>query len=178
MTSIIKVDQIQNAAGTTGLTIDSSGFVLPKTPTFQVKLSSGQSTTSASWTHVQFDVKNWDTAGEYDTSTYTYTPQTAGYYQFSLTLVQSDGNGNQVRTIGSIAKNDDNGGGRVWDVSFANSGFAGLDEGKTSSGSRMYYANGTTDYFNAWSWVQVGSGTPVINDTDFCLFSGFLVSTG
>ena len=32
MSSILKVDEIQNTGGTTGLTINSSGFVLPKVP--------------------------------------------------------------------------------------------------------------------------------------------------
>ena len=34
MSSILKVDAIQNTAGTSGLTIDSNGFVLPKAVAF------------------------------------------------------------------------------------------------------------------------------------------------
>ena len=177
MTSTIKVDTIQNSAGTTGISINSNGFIAPKVPTFQVTLSGNVTHSDATWTRVNFDVENWDNAGWYDNATnYRFTPQQAGYYQFTLTLSQSDASNTQIRTIGSISKNGAFGNGRVWDLDFTGSGISGLTESKTQSGSMMYYANGTTDYFEAYSWNNVSSGSPVVVDSEYTVFSGFLVS--
>ena len=178
MSSVLKVNEIQNTGGTTALTIDSSGFVLPKVPTFQARLSASVTHSNTTWTKVAFDVEDWDNAGWYDNTTnYRFTPLVAGYYQFTITLSQSDGSGDQIRSIGSISKNGDYGNGRVWDLDFAGSGFAGLDESKTQSGSMMYYANGTTDYFEAYSWVNVQTGSPSVGNSVYTKFQGFLVST-
>ena len=43
MSSVLKVDAIQNTAGTSGLTIDSYGFVLPKAVAFSAYMFDGQS---------------------------------------------------------------------------------------------------------------------------------------
>ncbi len=42
MSSILKVDEIQNTGGTTGLTIASSGIILPKAVAFQMHPTSTQ----------------------------------------------------------------------------------------------------------------------------------------
>jgi hypothetical protein len=48
MTSIIKVDQIQNTSGTAGMTIDSNGHVLlPKVPAFNVRKTISQTAAAA-----------------------------------------------------------------------------------------------------------------------------------
>ena len=69
MSSILKVDTIQNTGGTTGLTIDSNGFVLPKAIAFSACKSSDQSLTASTWTKITFDTEEFDTASFYDTST-------------------------------------------------------------------------------------------------------------
>jgi len=177
MSSVLKVNEIQHTSGTSALTIDSNGIIAPKVPTFQVTLSGNVTHSDATWTRVDFDVENWDNAGWYDNATnYRFTPQQAGYYQFTLTLSQSDASNTQIRTIGSISKNGAYGNGRVWDLDFTGSGLSGLTESKTQSGSMMYYANGTTDYFEAFSWNNVSAGSPAVVDSEYTVFSGFLVS--
>ena len=177
MASTLKVNEIQHINGTSAMTIDTNGFVAPKVPSFHVRLSSSLTHTDVTWTRVNFDVENWDTAGWYDNTTnYRFTPQVAGYYQFSLTLSQSDGSNTQIRTIGSISKNGDYGNGRVWDLDFDGSGLSGLTESKTQSGTMMYYANGTTDYFEAYSWINLNTGSPQIVNTVYTSFGGFLIS--
>ena len=178
MASTLRVNQIQHTAGNTSMTIDVNGFVAPKVPTFRVSLSSSLTHSDATWTRVNFDAENWDNAGWYDNSVnYRYTPQQAGYYQFNLTLTQGFGGNIGIRTIGSVSKNGGYGNGRVWDEDYTNSGFSGLAESKTETGSIMYYANGSTDYFEAYSWINVNSGSPGLANTDYCTFSGFLVSS-
>src|SRR6056300_16290 len=99
MASTLKVNEIQHTNGTSALTIDTNGFVAPKVPTFQATLSANVTHTDAAWAKVNFDVENWDNAGWYDNETnYRFTPQQAGYYQFTLTLSQSDGSNTQIRT--------------------------------------------------------------------------------
>jgi hypothetical protein len=57
MTSIIKVDQIQNAAGTTGLTIDSDGVVSKSVvPAWRVSLTSDDLRTVTTAAAVPFDL--------------------------------------------------------------------------------------------------------------------------
>ena len=69
MTSIIKVDNIQNTSGTTAITIDSNGFPLPKAMAFSATKSTTQSMASGTWTKITFDTEEFDTGNMYDAST-------------------------------------------------------------------------------------------------------------
>jgi len=62
MASIINVDQINNAAGTTALTVDTSGRILtPARPAFSVYQSSNLSSQNyTDFTKVPFDTKDFD----------------------------------------------------------------------------------------------------------------------
>ena len=54
-------------------------------PAFSAYRSSTQLITATTWTKIQFDSENFDTANAYDSSTnYRFTPQVAGYYQLSV----------------------------------------------------------------------------------------------
>lgn len=82
MSSIIKVDQIQNAAGTTGLTIDSGGRVsTPVRPAFYWTKTSTQTATAPA------DVVIWDSSklnvGNHFNNQ-RFTAPVAGVYHFSL----------------------------------------------------------------------------------------------
>ena len=179
MSSILKVDEIQNTGGTTGLTINSSGFVLPKVPVLEVGISNSQTLTTATWTKVAFDTVDHDNAGWYDNSTYRYTPQQAGYYQVNLTLYLSDGNNTLLRIIGTINTSGTNyGSHRLWDEDWNNVGGNGSYEPQTRSGSRMFYMNGSTDFIEAYTWVNVNSGSPqVFNTGEMSRMTAFFVST-
>ena len=59
MSSILKVDTIQNTGGTTGLTIDSNGFVLPKAVAFSAYMSGTQSISASTWTKVTFNTEEF-----------------------------------------------------------------------------------------------------------------------
>jgi hypothetical protein len=79
MTSILKVDTIQDSGGTTGLTIDSTGRVLmPQVPMFQIH-SSGNQYVSDDHT-IQFDSEEIDIGNNFNTSNYTFTAPINGYY--------------------------------------------------------------------------------------------------
>ena len=163
MVSTIRVDNIQNTNGTTGLTIDSSGFVFPKVPVLEVGISTTQVLSNATWTKVAFDTVDHDNAGWYDNSAYRYTPQKAGYYQVNLTLVHGDGGQTLKRIIGTINTSGSNyGNHRLWDEDWNNVGGNGSYESQTRSGSRMFYMNGSTDFIEGWAWANLNSGSPNI----------------
>ena len=95
MTSIVKVDNIQNSSGTAALSIDSSGRITtPARPAFKAIRSSASNQTTAD----AYVVYPWDTAsinigGHYNTSTYAFTTPVAGLYQFSYILRLENANG-------------------------------------------------------------------------------------
>lgn len=83
MTSIIKVDQIQNAAGVGGLTIDSNGVVAtPARPAFNLYRDS--SVTEALNGTIIFNGVKSNIGSHYDTSTGLFTAPIAGLYQFNF----------------------------------------------------------------------------------------------
>jgi|TARA_R100000482_G_scaffold13916_1_gene4156 hypothetical protein len=156
MSSILKVDTIQNSGGTTGLTIDSSGFVAPKVPVLSVSLTSNTAVNLASnqyhlvdfstYGTVDFDNTNaWDSANE------KWTPQTAGYYSVSCTLNGGDGT---VRSLGpSLYKNGS---------LYKNHLFWFQDESYGDdiavSFTTLVYLNGSTDYIQMYGYVYDTNG--------------------
>ena len=87
MSSILKVDEIQNTGGTTGLTIDSSGFILPKAVAFQMHQTSAQSLSDSTETQYTFDASSIDTNSIVDLTNnrVVITAATAGLYWLSFT---------------------------------------------------------------------------------------------
>ena len=82
MTSILKVDNIQNASGTSALEIDSSGRVLqPKKPSFLCRPSAGMSQTTAGWRTVDFATVEHDIGSNLHTDGYFVAP-VDGVYHF------------------------------------------------------------------------------------------------
>lgn len=85
MTSIIKVDTLQNVAGDTALTIDNGGRILqPTKPAFKAYRTGGWQSVAASgvWYTLPFNIEDHDIGGHYDTSTYTFTCPSTGTYFF------------------------------------------------------------------------------------------------
>ena len=84
MASILNVDQINNAAGTNALTIDSSGRILtPARPAFSVsRVDTGATGTSG---HIQFNTVDTNINSCWDTTNYRFEAPIAGVYHFSFT---------------------------------------------------------------------------------------------
>ena len=93
MTSVLKVDNIQNSSGTSALSIDSNGYVSkPKSVLFSVRQSTNGSA-SQNYTSVS-DVNVFDTtefnignALSISSGIATFTAPIAGYYQFNWHVV-------------------------------------------------------------------------------------------
>ena len=88
MSSILKVDTIQNTGGTTGLTIDSGGRVLaPQVPAFSAYRDAGDVGTNTVYI---FNGVHFNNGGHYSTSTGRFTAPCNGIYQISTMLMCRD----------------------------------------------------------------------------------------
>ena len=96
MTGIIKVDTIQNNGGTTGLTIDSNGYITSgKVPAWRIGRDTDFNVTnSATWTQIQWDALDISAENIFmQNVTYSsgnITVPVAGIYQINAT-VRADG---------------------------------------------------------------------------------------
>ena len=101
MASILNVDQIKNAAGTSAMTIDSSGRITtPARPVFYVTRTG---TTVSSGSDYVFDNVVTNIGSHYNSSTGKFTAPIAGIYLFGANILSMD-NTNANGFI--IVKND------------------------------------------------------------------------
>ena len=135
-------------------------------PTFASYIASNFSLPNSTYTKVGFDTKDWDTANCYNTSTYRYTPNVAGYYQFNVDISFNTGQSTEV--VMALYKN---GSACRYMLDFRMTTFY------TGSASNLVYANGTTDYFEVYVYQVSGGSTLLIGGQNQCSFQGFLVRT-
>lgn len=116
-------------------------------PAFSAFRNATQSITSSTWTKVQLNNEDFDTAGAFDSTTnYRFTPQTAGYYLITFSVA------------GTVAYNEalsavyKNGSEYLWGSRTASSSAS-----YTSSGSVVMYLNGSTDYVELFAWLSSGT---------------------
>ena len=129
-------------------------------PAFSAYSASAQSVSSGVNTKVTIDTEEFDTASCFNTANNRFTPTVAGYYQFNFQLsVRSSTNLTRfacyVYKNGVGAGPSKNGG----DISFNTAGNNGYKIG----GSGLIYANGTTDFFEMYGYVETIAGTNVFN---------------
>lgn len=117
-------------------------------PAFSAYQSSGQSLSAAVYTKIQFQTEEFDTNSNYDNVTnFRFTPTVAGYYQiiagFALNTSRT-GMRMNVYKNGSVAK-----------------AIAVNTDSTTSfiSGTALFYANGSTDYFEIYGVSDVTQNT-------------------
>jgi hypothetical protein len=170
-----------NASGTGTLTIaapnTNSNFTLNlpaaagtvmvsgNMPAFSAYLGSNQTPSNATYTKVQINTESFDTASCFDTSTYRFTPNVAGYYQIQAACRIS---GTSVSTdVWSIYKNGSN----VAELNVATSP-ASFDNRVVSS---LISMNGTTDYLEFYCYINAASGQTFNAGSNVTWFQGFLV---
>ena len=165
MASTIGVDTIQNStSGTTGMTIDTNGFVAPKVPILVASLTSHQTGLTSNQYHlVDFsghggiEVDNcsgWDSANE------KWTPTVAGWYQVNATL---SAGGGTIRAAGPLIYK--NGSLHTQDIFWLSAESYGDDIG--GSLSTLVELNGTSDYIQLYGYVYDSSvGTDDILGTN------------
>lgn len=135
-------------------------------PAFSVyRGTSDQSITASTNTKVQLNIKEFDTANAFDSTTnYRFTPLVAGYYQISG---QVEANGTSVtRSFCVIYKN-----GSIYKI--------GNDGVQTSAYksviSALVYLNGSTDYIELYGWINGTSPAFYNSSGTGCYLTGILV---
>jgi len=117
MSSIIRVNDIQDAGGNSIISSNGSGTFsnnlgVANTPAFSVKRHNAtQSISSATNTKVQFNTEVYDTDNAYDSSTnyrFTVPSNKAGKYYFNAKVSASGGNANLNRASIMFYKNGSN----------------------------------------------------------------------
>ena len=104
MTSIIKVNTIQDAGGNALLTSNGSGTITTNniggqnTPAFSAYLSADQTITDNTFTKIQFNTEVIDSDNTYDNSSnYRFTPGVVGKFIISTQVRVIGGSDNQLR---------------------------------------------------------------------------------
>ena len=142
-------------AGTTVFTLPAASgevMVSGNMPAFSAYSSSSLSVSSATWTKLQINTEEYDTASCFNTSNYRFTPNVAGYYHF--TGQYDIATGSPTRAIIAIRKNDD--------TTRANGNDIGPSSGSLSQGagmvvSKIWYMNGSTDYVELFCFLTGGA---------------------
>jgi hypothetical protein len=134
-------------------------------PAFSAYQSSGQSANSGTFTKIQLQTEEFDTASAFDSTTnYRFTPQVAGYYQVSASIQFSFSSGQNLITI---YKN----GSRFKDGSFGTGG----TDGTTSVVSALINLNGSTDYIEVYCYQNTGTAKTTVNGANNTYFQAVMV---
>ena len=187
--SKLETNQVDPATGTTltlgtsgdtitipsGVTIANSGtatgFGESNLPYFYVTRDSNQTISTSTYTVIQFDSVELDTASGYNTGTYRYTPNVAGKYFFQFVLQSTYGGSAPVNEYGELRKN----GTSVVETSARGNGHG---YGSITQGSAILTMNGSSDYIDVRSYGD--SGTSYILEGNGTLkrtyLLGYLVS--
>lgn len=112
-------------------------------PAFSAYRNATQSVTSATWTKVQLNNEDFDTAGAFDsTANYRFTPLVAGYYLITFCV---SGTTSYNEVLSAVYKN---GSEYQWGSRTASTALS-----YTSSGSVVMYLNGSTDYVEVFAYL-------------------------
>jgi len=146
----LKVGTITTSSGSGNITIPSgvtlSGGGIANTPAFKADFTSGQSVSSGSATVVTFNNELLDTDSCYNTSTYKFIPNKAGwYFLHALIRFPSTSDFDNCQII--IQKNGDA-------ISFINERALHYESRFTSV---IVEANGSSDYFQVVAYQDSGS---------------------
>ena len=134
-------------------------------PTFSAYLNATQNITTSTYTKINFNAKEWDTANCFDATTnYRFTPNVSGYYQFNASMVPNGTS--ETRIILYLYKNGSQY--RILDdLSYSN-------PNSVSGSSTLVYLNGSTDYVELYGYI-VGTGPGFYGSTpNATWFNGFL----
>ena len=132
---------------------DATGTVMVSgnMPAFSAYGNTNQSVSSSTWTKVQLNAKNFDTANAFDATTnYRFQPLVAGYYQFSGNSGNYSTSSALVVAQTALYKN----GAAVYVTAINTSATTQCN----TPVSGLIYLNGSTDYVELYGYVNASSG--------------------
>ena len=166
MTSIIKVNTIQDLSSTVLFSSDGSGNIQTQKlnyPSFRVRLSSNQSISNDTWTKIQFNTEDWDTNTAYDNSTnYRFTVPTglSGKYLFCYTAVIGDLNDGKRGAVRLYLNGSGNNYGR--ENSYSSSTGA-----NTYSNGQLMVDLSASDYVELYAYQNNGNSQTIYSTSIF-----------
>jgi hypothetical protein len=117
-------------------------------PAFSAYLGTNQSISAGTWTKVQINTKEFDTASAFDNTTnYRFQPTVAGYYQVNGQLLLNNSSAN----YGGVGFNKTGSQHKYVYISNA--------YGTSAALSALIYLNGTTDYLEMYGFVSAAANT-------------------
>lgn len=135
-------------------------------PAFRVNRTANYSISQNTWTKVNYNEEDFDTAGNYDpTTNFRFTPTTAGYYQFNYEAQINSATAGQFFMLGLYKNGVIYHNGTAIDIT--NQGY-----GMTSS-SDLIYMNGSSDYVEVYMYTgSTGANIGGNADGNVSVFSG------
>ncbi len=108
--------------------------------------TSGQSISAGTWTKVQLNSEEFDTAGAFDSTTnYRFQPLVAGYYQCNAQLLMNNSSAN----YSGVGFNKNGG---QYKYAYVSNAY-----GTSSTISSLIYLNGSTDYVEVYGFVSAAT---------------------
>lgn len=167
--------QLQSG-GTTIATISSTGLQQNVgAPAFSAYGNISQSISNNTATKISFNLEEFDTNNNYDTTNYRFTPTVAGYYQINVacryeTSAAISSNNEvyiQIRKNGSAYKRGWN---SLGQLTAALSGAYLITQCNS-----IVYLNGSTDYVEGWFYQNTGNTQTLRSDGEISYFNGAMV---
>lgn len=145
--------------------INRAGFYGGFGPAFSVwRSTSNQSVTTSTWSKINFNAEEFDTANCFDSTTnYRFTPNVAGYYQFTVSAgctVSSTVSGIGLFKNGAPFK-------------YLTISYISTSPNNVQNGSVLCYLNGSSDYVEGYFYSN-GTSPTVYADQSQTYFTGFL----
>lgn len=157
---------LPDATGTV-LTTATAGVPI-NGPAFSAYSSTPQTISASTYTKIIFGTEEYDTNSNFASS--TFTPTVAGYYQINIGAGPY-GSGEPSRAILLCYKNGSNYKRLQDSATPTSSAFV-----NAFSGSCLVYFNGSTDYVEAYIFISVKSGTPIVDSsTGYTWFQAAMV---
>jgi len=161
--------------GTSGQVLTSQGsgsavqWATPGYGVFEVKHgSSAQSIPRVTYTKVEFKTETYDLDGLFDTTTYRYTPQVAGYYYVAFNIILS-GQDSGYEIYAEIKKN---GSSVMKSHSGGSSNYGSISQADVYG---IVQCNGSSDYLDAYIWHNNASSASRSPDVNMTRMLGYLV---
>jgi hypothetical protein len=162
--------QAPAVSGSTTLTLPAATgtvMVSGNMPAFSAYQSSAQTLSTSTYTKIQFQTEEWDTANAFDNATnYRFTPQVAGYYQINGGISSAS---SATGIIVNLYKN-----GSSSRIVYFNA-FGGSSTSNGGFGSAIIYLNGSTDYVELYGYFLLGQAVSTGSNTAY--FQGTLIRT-